>query len=119
LYADAAIDPPALASKTCHQNATAKPVVLAPLEVPAKASFSAMRSSCDIAYSDSPAVFEGVLEAPGVTKFAFADFPLAKAVAQDELLVELISGSRGGCAATRIFLASFLRKKVARGALFK
>src|SRR5215208_859247 len=35
-YADAAIDPRALASKTCHGNATAKPVVLAPVEVPAK-----------------------------------------------------------------------------------
>lgn len=36
LYADRAIDPPALASKTCHLKATPKPVVLAPVEVPAK-----------------------------------------------------------------------------------
>src|SRR5215208_2583890 len=35
-YADGAVDPPALASKTCRQNATPEPVVLAPVEVPAK-----------------------------------------------------------------------------------
>src|SRR5215208_187168 len=35
-YALAALDPPALASKTCRRKARTKPVGLAPVEVPAK-----------------------------------------------------------------------------------
>jgi hypothetical protein len=47
MYADAAIDPPALASKTCRLKATAKPLGFALVGVPAKTSLKAMRRSLD------------------------------------------------------------------------